>query len=354
MTFYLKNGNTYRPANEESLDLHKTLPAGNYIIQEDMHGNLFLEKIDSFTVSGKIYGNTLRYTDRILNTFNSRIATTGVMLAGEKGSGKSLLAKNVSVVAAERFSMPTIVINSAYFGDKFNKFIQSISQPCVILFDEFEKVYSHDEQEHILTLLDGVFPSKKLFMLTCNDKYRVDQNMRNRPGRIFYFIEFAGLDEDFIREYCADRLIDHSHTDAVCKVASLFSQFNFDMLVAMVEEINRYGETPQEVMKLLNAKPENDGGGSYDVELHVGGKKVTEIDTEWHGQPMHCNIISIAYESEKVDEDSDAELEECVFGINDLSEIRDRAGVFVYTKNNGDRLVMSKRKHNEVNFYDLL
>jgi hypothetical protein len=276
------------------------------------------------------------------------------MLAGEKGSGKSLLAKNISIAAAKQHDMPTVVINSPFCGDTFNKFIQSISQPCVIMFDEFEKVYDHDQQENILTLLDGVFPSKKLFVFTCNDKFRVDSNMRNRPGRIFYFIEFSGLDEDFIREYCADCLQDESKTDAICKVASLFSQFNFDMLVSIVEEINRYGETPQEVMKLLNAKPENDNSSHFDIELYVGGKKAETLVETWCGQPMHAQSISIAYEGPSKDDDDINEWLDCDFRITDLKEIRDRAGVFVYCKNNGDRLVMTKTKQSNFNFYDLL
>jgi hypothetical protein len=39
-----------------------------------------------------------------------------------------------------------------------------------------------------------------------NDKFKVNQHMRNRPGRIFYMIEYKGLDKQFIREYCQDRL----------------------------------------------------------------------------------------------------------------------------------------------------
>ena len=185
MTYFLKSGNTFRVSSKEAMDLHEHLPAGNYVIKKDMFENLFLEHIDSFEIKGKRYGDLNRNCDRILNTFLDRPATTGVMLAGEKGSGKSLLAKAVSLQAAAQ-GIPTIVINSPFCGDKFNAFIQSIEQPVVILFDEFEKVYDSQEQEAILTLLDGVFPSKKLFMLTCNDKWRIDQHMRNRPGRIYY------------------------------------------------------------------------------------------------------------------------------------------------------------------------
>ena len=85
----------------------------------------------------------------------------------------------------------------------------------MVLFDEFEKVYDSDEQEEMLTLLDGVFPSKKLFVLTCNDKWRVNQHMRNRPGRIFYMLDFTGLDEDFVVEYCHDNLKNLANIDGV-------------------------------------------------------------------------------------------------------------------------------------------
>ena len=63
-----------------------------------------------------------------------------VLLAGEKGSGKTLLTKYISMEVAKQ-GIPTIVINQALHGERFNTFIQAIEQPCVILFDEFEKIY---------------------------------------------------------------------------------------------------------------------------------------------------------------------------------------------------------------------
>ena len=168
MTYFLRNGSTFRPSDEANLDLHKALPAGNYIIKEDQFGNMFFETVDSFEFKGKRYGDNIKNCDRIMSTFLKRDASTGVMLTGEKGSGKSLLAKTISIEAAAQ-GIPTLIINAPWHGDKFNKFIQDIEQPCIVLFDEFEKVYDSDEQESMLTLLDGVFPSKKLFILTCND-----------------------------------------------------------------------------------------------------------------------------------------------------------------------------------------
>jgi hypothetical protein len=100
-------------------------------------------------------------------------------------------------------------------------------------------------------------------------------------------LEFGGLDEKFIREYCADALLPRyqEQVEKIVEISSMFDIFNFDLLVAFVEEINRYGEDPKQLMPILNAKPEYGGDIEYDVEIYfrdikvppggLGGKKVT-------------------------------------------------------------------------------
>ena len=211
MTHFLRQGNCYRVAPQNAIDLRPSLPVGTYTIKKDMQG-LFLEQIDDFTMPAKMYGNVVSQSGRILNTFEQRPATTGILLVGEKGSGKSLLAKNLCIEAARR-NYPTIVVNAPFVGEEFNQLLQLIEQPCIILFDEFEKTYrDNNDQEAILTLLDGIYSSKKLFIFTSNDKYRINEHMRNRPGRIFYMLEYEGLTKEFIEEYCNDVLINIAHS----------------------------------------------------------------------------------------------------------------------------------------------
>lgn len=342
MSYFLKNGNTYRVATDEALDLHKKLPVGNYTVKQDQYGNFFLEHISDFTAPKKIYGDCLKNTDRIINTFLNRPNATGVMLTGEKGSGKTLLSKNVCIELAKQ-EIPSIVINAAWCGDVFNTFIQSIEQPCAIVFDEFEKVYDRDEQEQILTLLDGVFPSKKLFLLTCNDKYRVDYHMRNRPGRIYYMLDFKGLDSDFIREYCEDNLQAKHHIDKIVTVAGLFGEFNFDMLKALVEEMNRYGETPQEALQVLNIKPEFATGTRYDVKIVYQGRDVTEDAgmKEYEGNPLGHNGIQVGFDLDADDDDS--EFKHVVFTSDTLVKVDAHAGMFLF-EDKGVSLTLTKSK----------
>ena len=346
-SYFLKAGNTFKVTDKESLDLHEELPAGNYVVKIDMYGNYFLEIISNFEVTGKLYGNTTRHAARILNTFLDRPAATGVMLAGEKGSGKTLLTKTIAIDAAKQ-GIPTIVINTQFFGDKFNSFLQSISQPCVILFDEFEKVYNSDSQEEILTLLDGVFPSKKLFLLTCNDKWRIDSHMRNRPGRLFYMLEFTGIEHEFIVEYCNDNLKNKTHIDELTKIASVFTNFNFDMLKAIVEEMNRYNESPREVLQMLNAKPEFSSRAKYDVSLQVEGKDVLAENLE--DRVVNCNPIadeiSISFKEFTVSDTGELDDYNWMhinFDSSELKHVDAKSGQFIFLTEDGDRLLLKKK-----------
>jgi len=358
MSYFLKSGNTFKVSNKAAMDLHDKLPVGTYTVGFDkMSGAFYLEQIESFELSGKIYGNATRHADRILNTFLSRPNATGVMLTGEKGSGKTLLTKKIAIDAAAQ-DIPTIVINQPWAGEGFNAFMQMIDQPTVIIFDEFEKVYDRETQEQMLTLLDGVYPSKKLFMLTCNDKWRVDSHMRNRPGRIFYMIDFKGLDAEFIREYCEDNLNAKQYIEKICSIATLFSEFNFDMLKAMVEDMNRYNESPTDVMKLLNAKPEFSDESKYKVELQIGGieldgEKVEQ--TEWHGNPLikGVRLDYKVFENEGTD-DEDYDWENVHFSAQDLKQVDSNAGKFTFMNEGGARLVLTKVKEKTYYHYDAL
>lgn len=361
MAHFFRNGNSFRVADDKAVEVHDKLPVGNYIIKQDPFENFFLQEVDSYKQVSKLYGNTQRYADRIMSTFLNRDNSTGVLLNGEKGSGKTLLAKTLSIDAAHKWGIPTITINQPWTGDDFSKLIQDIEQPAILVFDEFEKVYDEKSQEYILTLLDGVFPTKKMFVLTCNDKWRINSHMRNRPGRLFYMLDFYGLDADFIREYCADNLKDLTYVDKVVSIAALFDQFNFDMLKAMVEEMNRYGESPTDVVKMLNVKPEYAGDVKYDVEVIFNKQKVKKCHPEvWKGNPLSDEVrlgFHIDSPNKKDGENHDRVLEAVCVGEDDvdcgwidkqftpahLYQVLPQEGKYMYRDEKGNHLTLTKK-----------
>lgn len=353
MTYFLKHGTNFNVSTQAAMDLHETLPVGTYTVRQNpMTGAFYLDTIDNFEVKGKIYGDTLKTSARILNTFEDRSASTGVMLTGEKGSGKTLQAKMLSL-DGQALGYPTIVINNPWCGEEFNGFMQMIEQPVVVIFDEFEKVYDREDQEKMLTLLDGVYPSKKLFVITCNDKYRVNEHMKNRPGRIFYRLDYSGLETSFIIEYCEDNLKNQSHIETITRIAMTFSQFNFDILKAMVEEMNRYDESPQEAMAILNAKPEQDDAARYDTVLSVGGKVISDdnnMHAQWSGNPLMGEIRLAYYTSTEVDEDGDRAYERVSFTVGDLQTIDGTTGKLHFQNGKGDTVSLSRVRVKEFDY----
>jgi ATPase family associated with various cellular activities (AAA) len=350
MTYFLRRGSTWQVSDKAALDIHERLPAGNYTIGADQFGNLFLEEIDSFELPSKLYGDATRNADRIVRTYLDRPASTGVLLNGEKGSGKTLLSKAISIKLAAEQGAPTLVINRAWHGDAFNRLIQNIEQPCVVLFDEFEKTYDAEQQQSILTLMDGVFTTKKLFILTVNDKWRVDSHMRNRPGRIFYMMDYKGLDVDFIREYCQDRLDDKSHIETICKLSLLYSAFNFDMLKALVEEMNRYGETPQDALKMLNAKPEYGESSNFDVKLIYKGQQL-RADEHWNGNPL-LQQVRIDYVKGQ-DDDGDDNWDTITVSPAEIERVDATNGSFTFRFADG-MVHLTRQRAKDYGYYNLL
>lgn len=355
MTHFIKKGKTFRLQCKEALDLRDRLPVGTYTVNVDCTGEYFLEGIDSFEIKHKLYGDTTRHSGRILQTFLDRKnASTGVLLAGCKGSGKTLLAKMIAIQAAEQ-DIPTLVVNQEFCGEGFNTFMQQINQPLIVLFDEYEKVYQPQSQEKLLTLLDGVHPSQKLFLLTCNDKWRVNENMRNRPGRIYYMLDFDGLGPQFIREYCQDNLLNKDHVEKVVSISGVFRSFNFDLLRGMVEEMNRYSETPAEVLKFLNARPSFDlKQVQYTVRLRApdgtvySGRK-DGIST-WNGNPLHTEVF-VHYQIWTDETKKERKQVSERFNASDLVGLNNNNGSYIFKNKKGASAVLTPRKTEyEVNF----
>jgi hypothetical protein len=285
-TYYFKTGNIVNVEPSDALEVLDHLPATTYIVKQNVQTNrLYLQTTENFSLPAKVYGNPISRVERIKRTFDDRNRSTGILLAGDKGSGKTLLSKALSISLLQE-GIPTIVVNEPWCGQEFNNLIGNIKQPAVVIFDEFDKVYNKDEQQELLTLLDGTVETKKLFVLTTNSGY-IDEHLLNRPGRIYYKFQYAGIDETFVREYLNDTLNNKSYIDEFVRVSNSFSSFTFDMCQTLVEEMNRYGESPTNAIQDLNIDLTTENV-EYKVSVLYDGMEVNNV---FYPKTLHANPL---------------------------------------------------------------
>lgn len=317
MTKFFQSGSLTRLADDVDVQYANQLAKGTFLVGIHPDFGYVLNSMQDMTTPSKVYGNTEIMADRIIHTYEERSGNTGVLLSGVKGSGKTMLMRTLSRKMAER-NHPTILINDKHHGDPFNKFIQKIDQPCMVGFDEFEKTYGPVDrynsgdtgaaQDAVLTLLDGVFTGKKLFVFTSNDPERISKHMMNRPGRIFYHVQYHHLDETIIREYLDEKLTNKDHAESVLYVAAMIDNFQFDMLQALVEEMNRYNEDARQATKFLNIRPEGSGHISYDMTVTLNGEPLPGARTRGQSNPLTGNGCHFVYpDGTKKDKDGDQE-----------------------------------------------
>ena len=140
---------------------------------------------------GKLYTSKKDdlFKKRVLTYFNNSFTnTTGVMLAGVKGTGKTVCAK----VLAQASNLPIIVVDPVYPEQRLIKFFKQIKSSVCILFDEVDKSFDTNK---MLDFLDGIQKtSKKLVIMTCNNLSKVSEYLQDRCSRIRYLRKYTPED----------------------------------------------------------------------------------------------------------------------------------------------------------------
>lgn len=233
---------------------HDTLPTGTYRVKFDDRSNAyFLQKTNDFESPAKIYGN-MDCVDRILNTFKSGEKNLSVLLVGLKGAGKTITAKQICI----KSQLPVLLIDELYEGTDFISFLSSPELgSCVIFIDEYEKIYTRRDGElTMLQILDGACSAKHLFVLTVNEMSNINSNLINRPSRIFYRKIYESIPDDVLIEILDKELINQVWREEMMQVFDKFTSLSYDIVMSLINEVNRYDESPLECAKLMNFTPE--------------------------------------------------------------------------------------------------
>lgn len=253
----------------DSAKVLSSLPPAMYNVEFNDNIGCFLTEAKNIPQIGeKVYGSREEKVDKVILKFKNTNRNLGVLLNGAKGIGKSLFTKQVIHKAID-LGLPVIICPSFLPG--VDSFLKGINQKVVIILDEYEKTFDSEEQELMLSVFDGVTDSNKLFVVTSNNKARLDSHLIDRPGRFHYFFEFEFPYPGEIFEYISDCLPDAS-TQFKNDVAflSFVSPLTYDSLRAIVEEKKMLGSdaTLMEVIQDINvAKTQGSSPDSLTVEI---------------------------------------------------------------------------------------
>lgn len=260
----------------DALKTYEKLPLGTYEVNFHKMMGFFLTSHSELVVNEeKIYGSTPSKVEKVLRGFQAVDRNFGVILSGRKGIGKSLFARQLAIRAKD-YGLPLILVPTYYPG--IANFISSIEQEVIVLFDEFEKTFASQEnsnpQEEMLSLFDGIDNGKKLFIITCNELYKLNSYLLNRPGRFHYHFVLGNPNPDEIKEYMTDKLKPECH-HLIKKLIgfSLNVDLTYDVLRAIAFELNM-GYSFEETLMDLNISKEGTPKFNIRIEFSDGSYRI--------------------------------------------------------------------------------
>nr|DAD57711.1 MAG TPA: ATPase [Bacteriophage sp.] len=253
----------------------KNLPAGFYTTAA-IPGKLFLNTTEPLTIPSKIYGDSTERMNRIINSFKATDKNLGVLLYGESGSGKSLLAKQVCVELSKEY--PIIIVLPEHVNI-IDKFIENIDDRCVFFIDEFEKMFERPlDQSGLLSVVDGTSSKKNLFMFTANEKGQINRYFFNRPSRIRYAYEYESLSDSIVLQVLEDLLDNKERVQEIASVISFLKEPSFDVVCSIAKEANLYPDfTVQQLMDGYNSEVYSSSLEYTDCILFINGRDFPSV-----------------------------------------------------------------------------
>lgn len=291
MSTLIQNNNTITLGDMTAS--YEALPPGNYSLQYNDRMGYFLTKQEAFKMPSKLYGD-FRFVDRWIKSYhNNSDKNLGILLSGIKGTGKTVAAQIFCI----KLGYPVIFITSGETGPDFEAFLSNpVFNNTVIFIDEFEKVYDRDSDSNsLLTLMDGMYHTKLIFLLTANDPHRINNRLVNRLNRIKYHRIYDKLEPSVINEVIGDMLKRENWRVSIDTFVNQFDMLTMDILTSVIKEVNLFDEDATECAKYLNLIEEPE---QY------------KISVEYKGTEYPCDSNYVNYKKELIPIDYRNSLEE--------------------------------------------
>lgn len=231
--------------NTEGLECDLT-PGMVYSIDVDRYTDaISLEETSGLSLPSRVYCTQRdeRFIDKVINSYNlSKSGFTGVMLAGLKGSGKTVMAKMI----ANKSGLPIINIDKNIRPYILRNLVEKLGDTSVcFLFDELDKVLADYDDSVLLQVLDGSdTKGKHMILFTCNDDNEISEYLIDRCSRIRYWRKFDEMSPSLIMEVLNDKLNDKKEVKSLTDfIKDNFEVCSFDNIASFVKEANNYPTT---------------------------------------------------------------------------------------------------------------
>jgi GTPase SAR1 family protein len=241
------------------------IPALVYTAHVTQHGEIHLHKDrPRFLLPERKYGDHAKHMELITGEYDRVGRSLGLLLIGQKGSGKSMLAEDLANWSIAK-GMPVLLVNSRLPPDLLRLLIHAMG-PCLVYFDEFGKVYVNTDdtnyRDAMLSLFSDTSMTGVIFVVTANQNSELSDFMLDRPGRFAYRIKYNGLTQSVVLEIAATYHLNDEFTKAMLRTscgAGLHSPIhtNYDSvcrMAALARDVKTLDEL-KERMSVMNIPP---------------------------------------------------------------------------------------------------
>lgn len=264
-----QNGNNFRRGDTSTnIDV---LEKANYIVDKDIFGFSLNKFDDNFKFDYKIYGMESNFINRVIKTYDNTTGNLGILLNGQRGTGKSVTAKLI----CNSLDLPVIMITKDL--ENIENFLSEFQEDIIVFIDEYEKIF--EERHELLSIMDGALSSnhRRLFILTTNTMF-INENLLERPSRIRYKKTFKDLDKFTIEEIVDDLLENKELKVQTIEFISTLQMITVDIIKEVLTEVNIHNELPDKFYDIFNVSKRSDTfnisyeveGGEFPIKKYIG------------------------------------------------------------------------------------